>query len=126
MRRSRSPHTRYGPVDDPADLSTAPSSQKGKARPGISSAVVRPQPGSSNSAEERPIDLHEPRSTRRDKFSKELIADAKVIFARRLGRDVSEDEARALLGDLADYYTLAGDHAQAAKLDKAHSQRRKK
>lgn len=60
-------------------------------------------------------------AVRRDKFSSQLLADASAVFSRRLGRVVSEDEARALLGDLADYFALASDHAEPVRNDKLQS-----
>lgn len=40
---------------------------------------------------------------RRSSLSKELVLDAQALFAHRLGREVSENEARNLLGNLSDY-----------------------
>lgn len=67
---------------------------------------------------------HDPRDTerlfreahiaRRNKFSAQLVAEASEIFSRRLGRAVSDGEARALLGDLTDYYRLAVDRHRSA------------
>lgn len=49
----------------------------------------------------------EPRVTRRDRFSPGLVERACRIFGARLGREVSEADARILLGDLTDFYELA-------------------
>lgn len=40
---------------------------------------------------------------RRGALSRQLVLDARDLFARRLQRPVSENEARNLLGNLADY-----------------------
>ena len=40
---------------------------------------------------------------RRGAFSRQLVFDAQKLFEERLGRPVSENEARNLLGNLADY-----------------------
>lgn len=45
----------------------------------------------------------EPKTVRRDKFSLDLVRDAQAVFAERLGRPVSEGEARNLLANLTDY-----------------------
>lgn len=58
----------------------------------------------------------EPRICRRNKFSADLVAEASAIFSRRLGRPVSEGEARTLLGDLTDYYQLAVDRHRASRI----------
>ena len=45
----------------------------------------------------------EPKTVRRDKFSVGLTRDAQALFSERLGRPVSEGEARNLLGNLTDF-----------------------
>lgn len=52
-------------------------------------------------------DEDEPHIARRDRFSDQLIAQAQSVFRDRLKRDVSEAEARLLLGNLTDFYSLA-------------------
>lgn len=49
----------------------------------------------------------EPRVARRDRFSSGLIARAQRIFGERMCREVSEEEARIMLGNLTDFYELA-------------------
>jgi hypothetical protein len=41
--------------------------------------------------------------TRRSAFSPALVRDASVLFEQRLGRKISEGEARNMLGSLTDY-----------------------
>ena len=79
------------------------------------SAGVRPAGGSLETAEECPLVRHDLPAVQRDKFSSQLLADASAVFSRRLGRVVSDEEARALLGNLADYFALASDHAKPVK-----------
>ncbi|MDF0487708.1 hypothetical protein PX554_06170 [Sphingomonas sp. H39-1-10] len=52
-------------------------------------------------------DEDEPHIARRDRFSDQLVAKAQGVFRDRLKRDVSEAEARLLLGNLTDFYELA-------------------
>lgn len=48
-----------------------------------------------------------PHVARRDRFSDQLVARAQGVFRDRLKRDISEAEARLLLGNLTDFYGLA-------------------
>ena len=110
MRRARSASTRYGAAIDPPTESRVPTgrsdppSQLSAQATGHVPIKIAGEIPAGNISQR---DSREPRIARRDKFSRELIADAGAIFSRRLGRPVSHDEARALLGDLTDYYELA-------------------
>ncbi len=110
MRRARSPNTRYGTA---ADASAAPRTLGSESNPPLHPEAQATdqeptQAACEFSAGKSPQnDPREPRIARRDKFSRQLIEDASAIFARRMGRPVSQDEARILLGDLTDYYELA-------------------
>ncbi|PJG47055.1 hypothetical protein CAF53_01515 [Sphingobium sp. LB126] len=52
-------------------------------------------------------DEEAPHVARRDQFSNQLIESAQGVFRDRLKREVSEAEARLLLGNLTDFYGLA-------------------
>lgn len=82
MKRLRLPTTAYGAVPP-----TTPSE-----RPSL--------PTASAHDESRSDDRW---TVRRSAFSRELILDAQALFEERLKRPVSENEARNLLGNLADY-----------------------
>lgn len=116
MRRSRSSTTRYGSTDERADMLGAAGNES-PTPPANPAAQVDHRSkrdfGDSGISESS---LPEPRICRRNKFSAKLIAEASAIFSRRLGRPVSEGEARTLLGDLTDYYQLAVDRHRATRI----------
>lgn len=81
MKRIRLETTNYGGPDGPESPDPLP----------IESA--EPQRGGRNDR----------LTVRRNMLSRPLVLDAKALFERRLGRTVSENEARNLLGNLADF-----------------------
>lgn len=50
--------------------------------------------------------LSHARIARRRKFSSALVEEARLVFEQRLGRTVSPNEARNMLGDLTDFMCL--------------------
>src|SRR3546814_12725632 len=82
MRRTRLETTSYGEVspvvEDAGDL-------------------ISPSPTDS------PLGREDRWAIRRSALSRQLVLDAQNVFTRRLQRPVTENEARNLLGNLADY-----------------------
>ncbi|EQB16572.1 hypothetical protein RLDS_07070 [Sphingobium lactosutens DS20] len=62
---------------------------------------------------------------RRSALSRQLVLDAQEIFTRRLQRPVSENEARNMLGNLADYVWMLVQWEVSAADPTAHEQKKK-
>ncbi len=82
MRRLRLETTPYGPVPELPESASPPPSAKWDM--------------AADSREHRWV-------TRKSAFSNALVAEARGLFEERLGRSITEGEARNLLGNLADY-----------------------
>jgi len=69
-------------------------------------SMIRRAPSTSH--DERVIGGHEPPPPARlaRLFSPELVREAQTMFARRLQRDISESEARAMLANLTGFIRL--------------------
>lgn len=62
---------------------------------------------------------------RRSALSRQLVLDAQEFFTRRLQRPVSENEARNMLGNLADYVWMLVQWEVSAADPTAHEQEKK-
>lgn len=88
----------------------------GEVKPTAEDVEARPSPPPSTDAPSR-----EDRWTiRRSALSRQLVLDAQAVFTHRLQRPVSENEARNMLGNLADYVWMLVQWEVAAADPPAH------
>lgn len=107
MRRKRSSTPHAGPSTVPTGNDDAVSRTASKIVK-LDEPPTSLPPGDNDSIPSGTIPFEsEPRVARRDRFSMGLVVRAQRIFGARLNREISEGEARIMLGDLTDFYELA-------------------